>query len=211
MAEVTAVLVGVRAGRQHALDRSGAEKIVTVPSLDRLREAASNAMTPLLWIVDARAMPSDRTLPALREASDPVASLPVDRSGTPVEPLLGRFLESDVAGMLDGIGRRVVPLRHTFVLSLLVERELALALEPPDTARFGPYAGTVWTARLFAARRGLLMPESRVRIDASPPASLRHGLRVARTGVWQRGEALRELYRCASPLRVVAHRPRCNR
>ena len=192
MSDVTAVILGA-AGRPAA---GGVASVVAVPSLDALARVAGQTATGLLWLLDSRAQPSQDTLPALLEHVEaPAASLPVDERGEPAEPLLGRFTESDVPGVLSAVANRRVPLRHTYLLSLLVERELVTALAPPDPDRFGRYAGSEWTARLFAQRRGMLVPASRVRVGALAARAPGPALRMARAGVWRRGETLRELQR----------------
>jgi hypothetical protein len=193
MSDVTAVVFGAT-GRPPA--GAGVASVAEVPSLDALARAAREAATALLWLLDANAQPSAETLPALLEhAEAPAASLPVDERGEPVEPLLGRFTESDVPGILSAVANRCVPLRHTYLISLLVERDLVTELAPPDPQRFGRYAGSEWTARLFARRRGMLVPASRVRIGALAARAPGPALRMAQTGVWRRGETLRELQR----------------
>jgi hypothetical protein len=66
---------------------------------------------------------------------------------------------------------------------------------PPDPAALGRYAGTEWTARVFARRSGMLVPASTVRPSDWRPGTPRDAVRMARTGVWRRGETLRELQR----------------
>jgi hypothetical protein len=175
-------------------------EVATVPvragSLESLREIAAGAAMPLLWILDVGATASEDTLAALLDhAPEPAASLPVDALGRPVKPLMGRVTESDRAGILEAVERHCLPLRHIHVTSLLVERDLVLDLPPPDPRRFGWYAGAEWTARLFARRRGMLVPASRVRVDTVPTGSPLHVLRAARSAKWRKGETLRELHR----------------
>jgi hypothetical protein len=172
-------------------------------SLQSLREIAAGAAMPLLWLLDVGATASEDTLAALLEhASGPAASLPVDALGRPIKPLMGRVTESDVAGILEAIERHCLPLRHIHLTSLLVERDLVLDLPPPDPRRFGWYAGAEWTARLFAHRRGMLVPASRVRVNDCPAGSPLQALRAARSARWRKGETLRELHRSiASRLR----------
>jgi hypothetical protein len=166
------------------------------PSLAEVRDAAERASTPLLWLVDSSATPLDDALEALlRHAGDPAASLPVDERGAPVEAMVGGYADSDAAAVLDAVSARRAPLRHTWVVSLLVARELVLQHAPPDPGRFGPYAGSEWTARVFAGRPGMLVPESRVRVARVPAASPLHALRMMRAGAWGKGDTLREVHR----------------
>jgi hypothetical protein len=177
MSEVTTIRVG--AGSLHSLHRK-----------------VAGAATPLLWLLDVGAAPSDDTLAALlQHAPGPAASLPVDAQGRPIEALMGRVTEADVGGILAAVERHRLPLRHTHVTSLLVERDLVLDLPPPDPRRFGWYAGAEWTARLFGRRRGMLVPASRVRVDDCPAGSPLHALRAARSARWRKSETLRELHR----------------
>ena len=178
MSDVTAIVVGQAAG------------------LSGLHEIAARATTPLVWLLDETAIASAATLPALVEHADaPAASLPVDSSGVPVEFALGRIDDDDADAVLACVRERRVPLRHAPVISLLVERELVLEIAPPDERRFGSYAGTEWTSRVFAQQTGMLIPASRVEVTAPPQGSTLQAVRMARSGAWRRGEALRELHR----------------
>jgi len=180
--------------------------VTTIPvdseSLEAVCEQAADAPTPLLWLLDTEATASEDTLPALlRHAPGPAASLPVDAQDRPIEALMGRITESDARGILHAVERHRLPLRHAPVTSLLVERSLVLDALPPDPQRFGWYAGAEWTARLFAQRRGMLVPASRVRMDECPAGSPLQVLRVARSAGWRKGETLRELHRSATKRR----------
>jgi hypothetical protein len=156
-----------------------------------LAAAAAAADTDLVWVLDPRLEPSASALDVLREHADaPAASLPVDAHGAPVEALLGRY-GTDERQLLDAARRRRVPLRHLGAVSVLCER--ALVTEDPDP-RLGPYAAVAWTARLFARRPAFLVPASTV-VCPPPPSARAASLRMARTGVWGRGEMLRELRR----------------
>ena len=173
--------------------------VVTIGSVGGIPALASDADTPLLWLLVPDAVPEDGALDALLEhAPVPAASLVVDGQGSPVEPLLGRFTEGDVEGLLDGAARHRVPLRHCPVTSLLVQRELVRDLPGPDTRRFGPYAGNEWTARLFARSAGFLVPASRVKTPGPPKGSPWHALRVAPRAGWRRGETVREVAQSAA-------------
>jgi hypothetical protein len=168
--------------------------------LGALRDEAAKAEAPLLWLlgVDARPEP-DALEPLIRHAPQPAASLPVDPGGRAVLALMGRVPERDAPEILAAIERRCLPLRHTHVVSLLVERELILATAPPQPDRFGWYAGCEWTARLFAQQTGLLVPGSRVTVAEAPAGSPLHVLRVARAAGWRKGETVRELHRALTP------------
>ena len=169
---------------------------VDAGSLRAVRQATAAAPTPLVWLLDAGAVPAEGALAALlAHAPGPAVSLPVDRAGAAVEALMGRITESDAPGILDAVGRHRLPLRHAHVTSLLVERDLVLELSPPDPARFGWYAGREWTARLFARRPGWLVPGSRVEVRDGTAGAPIHVLRTARSAGWRGGETLRELQR----------------
>lgn len=172
---------------------------VETGTLDGVQAAAARAPTPLLWLLDRSVAPARDALAVLLEhAPGPAASLPVDREGNPVVALMGRITESDTPGILDAVSRHRLPLRHTHVTSLLLERDLVLELAPPDPRRFGWYAGAEWTARLFARRRGMLVPASRVTVDRVTAGSPLHALRTARRAGWRKGETLRELHRAVT-------------
>jgi hypothetical protein len=194
MSEVTAVLIGGSPGGGPQPEH--VEAAVEIPSLNALRDAATEARTSLLWLLDAAAEPQEGALAALLDhAPGPAASLPVDLRGNAVVPLMGRVTEPDLAGIIAAVRERVLPLRHTYVTSLLVDRELVLELPPPDVEWFGWYAGPAWAARLFSQRPGVLVPASRVGVGKPPAGSPLHILRVARAARWRRGETLRELHR----------------
>lgn len=169
-------------------------------TLAGLPHAAQQAGTELLWLLAVTAQASDDTLAKLLEHADVcAASLPVDRSGVAVDRLLGRFAGDDVEEVLAAAGKRRVPLRHTAVLSLLVDRRLVAGMPPADPRRYGPYAGNEWTARLFARAGGALVPASVVEVDAPARPSLAHAVRMAGSGTWRAGETLRELHDAARP------------
>lgn len=169
-------------------------------TIGSLHDLVGPAETPLVWLLDEDASAADDALAALLEhAPGPAASLLVDPRGRPVKPLMGRVTESDDEGILAAVGRRCLPLRHIALTSLLVERDLVLDVDPPDPRRFGWYAGAEWTTRLFARRRGMLVPVSRVRVDRCAAGSPIQALRAARSAGWRKGETVRELYRTVAP------------
>jgi hypothetical protein len=193
MSDVTAVIVAARGAGARP---GGVAAVAQAPTLAGITAAARAARTPLVWLLRDDAEPQDGALEALlAHSGSPAASLPVGPDGAPVTELLGRYADVGVTEVLAAAQARRVPLRHTAVVSLLAERELVAGLDPPDVRRLGPYAGHEWTARLFARSAGMLVPASRVRVappsDRAPAAALR----MAGTGVWRRGEMLRELYR----------------
>jgi hypothetical protein len=195
---VTAVIAGPR----RTAARAGAggdqvEEIVEIPTLAHVRGTAERASTELLWLLDGAAAPTPETLPALLGAGAvPAASLPIDGHGEPIEGAIGRFRQTGApAALLEAAAARRIPLRHTFVTSLVVDRRSVLDIAPPDPTRFGRYAGSEWTGRLFALHPAVLVPASRVRVDGLGRAAPPEVLRAARAGGWGRGETLRELYR----------------
>ena len=192
--KVTTLVIGA--------ERVAGGDVLPVPSLREVTEVASKAQSPYVWLLDSDAVPTEAALDTLLDADCGLAaSLPVDAHGRPVEPLLGRFTETDVPGILEAAALRRVPLRHVHVTSLLAPRDVVTAERPPDSARFGRYAGSEWTSRLFAHQAGMLVPRSRVRAPALKTGHPIHAIRMARTGVWGRGEAARELHRS-----LVGHR-----
>lgn len=196
MSDVATVRIGAGPERARAMTGGLTADVVDVPTLAGLRDAAARADAPLLWLLDSAALPPDGALEALLDSGcEPAVSLPVDGAGSALEPELGRFTESDVPGLLDAVRERRVPLRHTYVISMLVRTAAALEHEPPDPARYGRYAGSEWTARLFAGHPGMLVPASRVQVLSRAPGSFHHALRMARTGVWGRRETAVELRR----------------
>ncbi len=164
--------------------------------LRSLQDLVADVGTPLVWLLDADAVPAGDALEALlKHAPGPAASMPVDAAGRPIEPLIGRVADADDAEILRAIERKSLPLRHIALTSLLVEPGLVRDLAPPDPQRFGWYAGAEWTARLFARRGGALVPASRVQVHGCPAGSPVQVLRAASSARWRRGETLRELHR----------------
>lgn len=169
-------------------------RTVPVPSLAQLHDAANETRAALLWLVDARARPGEDALEALLAADAmPAVSLPIDDRGAAIERLIGRFADSDSEALLEAVRNRLVPLRHTHVVSMLVERRMVVDVAPPNPSAYAGYAGTEWTARLFKRHPGALVPASRVPVQPLRSRSLLPALRVVRTGTWRRGETLREL------------------
>ena len=196
MSDVTLVAIGPRA---QPVPDGDVAAVTEIAGLGELQDAAARAETRFLWLLDASATPSAKTLPLLVEHADaPAASMPVDPRGLPVEAALGRIDEDDAEAVLARIIERRVPLRHTTVTSLLLERELVAAVGPPDPRRFGGYAGTEWTARVFARSTGMLVPASRVALPPAGAGTPLQAARTARSGAWRRGEALRELHRATA-------------
>ena len=166
---------------------------IEVTDIGEATRAAARAPTPLVWLLDRDVRADERTLPALLEHADaPAVSLPVFADGRIAVPALGTFYDADVEAVLAAAQRRRAPLLHTRVTSLLLERDLAAAIAPADTAGYGALAGSEWTARLFELRRGQLVPASRVTVAAPPQRALAPALRLARSGRWRTGEAVRE-------------------
>jgi hypothetical protein len=169
--------------------------VVAQPSLARLRAEAEAAASDLLWLVDESATTTDETLPALIESGlVPAASLPIDERGEPVEAAVGRFATAEPAPLLEAAQQRRVPMLHTPVTSLLVTCASVLEIAPPDPSRFGRWAGSEWTGRLFARHPGSLVPASRVQVRAPGRGAPAAALRTARAAGWGRGETLRALY-----------------
>ena len=193
MREVETLVVGPRADCERAL---AGRPHVKIASSAALPDAARASSAELLWILDAGARPSERTLAALLESGrDPAASLPVDGAGRPVEEAIGRFVENDAELLLRMAAERCVPLRHTTLTSLLAERLLVADEPPPDPRRFGAHAASEWTARLFARSPGVLVPASTVEVGRPAPGSPAEAMRAARAAGWGKGESLRALQR----------------
>ena len=205
MTDIAVVAIGAQPERVRAAAGNRAVEIVTAGFLGDIRDAALRAEAPFLWLLDSTATPSEGALDALVDhAHQPAVSLPVDDRDAPVEWLVGRFAEADLARLVDAVNDRRVPLRHTYVISMLIRREVVIEHAPPDPERFGRYAGSEWTARVFASTPGMLVPESKVRVGHLAPGSPRHAMRMACTGVWGRGETLRELHRSVLAASSVA-------
>jgi len=197
MSRPLAVVIGPHREALGAVPGGQVADVVSVPSLGHVPDVARRASASLLWLLDSAATPNERTLATLLDdATVPAISLPVEDGGRASDVRLGRFTESDLTEVLAAARRHRVPLRHTNVVSMLIEREQVLGVDEPDIRRYGRYAGTEWTARVFGRYGGLLVPSSVVRVPRGyVPGSPLHALRLARSGVWARGEALRELHR----------------
>ncbi len=157
---------------------------------------ASFESTPLVWFLDANALPRKDTLEHLLNfAPRPAASLAVDTRDRPIEALLGGVVASDLEQTLSALKQCVLPLRHVHPTSILVPRDQITALPPPDPHRFGWYAGTEWTSRLFGHQPGILVPASKVQVDECHAGSPLELLRIARILGWGRSETIRELQR----------------
>lgn len=170
-------------GSVHADDLSGA------------RDLVASASEPLAWLVASGTRVDTGTLAALEaHAPAPAASLVVDSEGTPVDALLGRFGD-DESQLVETARERCVPLRHVDVVSLLLPRDLVAEVAGPDPRRFGAYAGSEWTARMFARRPGVLVCASVATVDRPARPPLQDTLRMARSGTWRRGEIPGEVYR----------------
>ena len=196
MTEVTALVIGSLDDCMRGLDRAALAEVIRSPTLAVLVDSAREARSPFVWLVDSGAVPAEGALGSLLDAEAELAvSLPVDAGGRPVETLVGRFTETDVPAILLAASMHRVPLRHTYVTSLLARRDIVIAESPPNSARFGRYAGPEWTSRLFSRRPGMLVPRSRVRAPVMEPGHPLHAIRMSRTGLWGRGEALLELHR----------------
>ena len=201
MSAVTAIVVGPSDGVPGAAFE-GTATALCVPGLHAVADAARDAATPLVWILDAAAAPSSETLPTLLRHDDaPAVSLPIDERGVPLEGLLVGFAHDDVPLMLAEAERCRVPLRHAHVVSLLASRDAVVAAGPPRPEIFGGQAGVAWTARLFAERPGMLIPESRVVVPAPERPPVRDALRLVRAGVWGRDDLLREMRLVLGPAR----------
>jgi hypothetical protein len=194
VSDVAAIVIGPRPDCARALEGAAVRTRVPIPSLSELHDAARAVDASLLWLLDSGAAPSPQTLaPLLEDRDGPAVSLPVDGAGAPVAAMIGRFRADDVNVLLDTASRRRVPLRSSRVYSLVVAREAVLDGAQPDCARFGPYAGTAWTAALFATRRAMLVPASRIHVGGPEAGSPIQAARVARAGIWGPAETLREL------------------
>jgi hypothetical protein len=192
------IIVGPGAECERALERAGSRPPIRVPSLAHLRDAAEDAPGDRVWLLDSHAEPVAETIAALLDAPSPMAaSLPLDHAGQPVEALMGRFVEDDVEHLLRATRERHVPLRHTFVTSLLVDRAAVLAEDAPAPDRFGAFAGSEWTARLFKRTPALLVPRSTVRVAARVGTRPLDAVRAGRAAGWSTGETLRALARGA--------------
>lgn len=171
-------------------------EVLPVGSIAEIAGVVARARGERVWLLDARAAPAPDALERLAEHDDvAAASLVVGGDGAIREPFVGRPRQDDEPALLAGAARRRLPLRHLPIVSLLVAREAASAFGAPDVERLGAYAGAAWSAALFARVGGALVPASRVRFCGPPPSSLLHLPAMARTGVWGRGETLRELRR----------------
>ena len=201
MNDVTALVVGAPT----RLERPPVDVAwQAVNSLDGVRAAAERVVTPLVWLLDAAAVPDARTLvELLAEPSVPAVSLAVDEEGCPHDRWIGSFVDDDVEAVVAQAHRHRAPLRFCPVVSLLVPRELVLAERAPDVSRFGPYADLEWTARLFGTSGASLVSTSKVRMpDAPLPVAPRALVRLVRGERFRRFDAARQVRLGLRPSRL---------
>ena len=163
-------------------DRTGLAPDHRVPDL-----SAALALGGRLWIVDGAARPEPGALEALLAVADAaplLVSLPVGS-----EAALPRGAEADTAGLIAAVGRGLVPIRHAEAYSLLVD---ASAVDAPEPG-YGTLTARAWTARVLRRRPGYLVTASRVHVAPPPAADPRAVLRMARAGLFTRGETVRAL------------------
>lgn len=200
------VLAVVAAPAGAELDGAALAGVVTGPGA-LTRAVATDA--EWLWLLAAGARPAQdalaRLLDAVAPAGEPpaalVAGMVLDEAGRPLEALLPAPDRSDPAAVLRLAALRLCPVRHAPFANALVRRDAFARLGLPDERTYGPYAPSQWTARLLRDEPGRLCPASVVTVDtdAQPRATLAATVRMARSGVWTRGEALGALGALSRP------------
>jgi hypothetical protein len=164
-----------------------------------------------LWLLAPGVHPETGALEHLLRATTPtadpvaavVAGAVLDGSGRPVKNWLPAPQYADSAAILRLVPQRLLPIRHAPFANCLVRRSAFALFGVPDTARFGPYAARAWTAAVMRREPGYFAPLSVARLtDRASSTSRRdtlagtyYALRVAGTGIWTKGESLRELKR----------------
>lgn len=153
----------------------------------------------LLWWLEGVPAPGalGRLLEVARSPGAPpvVTGLVVDGAGRPVDRLTPRGKQLDIEALLGSAAQRRLPVRYAELAHTLVARA-AVERHGPPLVRYGRYAAQEWTARILAGGSGWLVPASRATVedDRDPPGGVRDlpaTLRMARTGVWSRGEVMR--------------------
>jgi len=189
-----------------ALDHARLEGVASGPGA--LARAATTG-ADWLWLLAAGALPREDALPRLLDAVAPsgepaaalVAGMALDGAGRALEDLLPAPDRSDAAAVLRLAALRLCPVRHASFANTLVRRDAFARLGLPDERAYGPYAPVAWTARLLRDEPGRLCPASVVTIAsrAHPKATLAATVRMARSGVWTRGEAFGALGALSRP------------
>lgn len=145
-----------------------------------------------------------RLLGAVTPAGEPaaalVAGIVLDGGGHPVDALLPAADQSDTSLVLRLAAARLCPVRHASFAHTLVRRADFERFGLPDERAYGRYAPEQWTARLLREEPGRLCAESVVTLPAMATpnprglgatfAGVAATVRMARSGVWTRGETL---------------------
>ena len=163
---------------------------------------------PWLWFLAPGARPREDALDVLLAAVAPegaapptvLAGLLVDEHGVPLERDLQATPQLDAEAAVELVRHRLLPIRSAGFQHCLVARASFDRHGLPDHARFGPYAGHEWTARVLGDSAGYLVAASVVELAAGAAptgsfAQLPAAVRMLRTGAWSRGDAVRALRR----------------
>lgn len=184
--------------------RRGSER-----NLSEVLSTAARQPATWIWLIDASVRPRADALARLLEACDVdllgrglptvLASMVCSPAGTPCDDALPRGSEHATPLVLAGVEHGLLPIRNTPFVSTLLHRSVVDRHGLPSMAAFGAYAPIEYTARALRTDVGYLVPASVV--TAPEPAAQQWGFlpepsiaqtaRMARTGVWTRGERVR--------------------
>jgi len=169
---------------------------------DALAQALASR-APWIWLLGPRVRPRpdalERLVQCARPSGEPPASLlagmVIDGAGGAVGPELPAGGGRELADVVRLAGRSLLPIRHSSFANCLVARQCFLDHGFPEFSRYGRYAPAEWSARVLRSGAGYFVPASIAVHEGSASrqealASIPALARMARTGVFTRGETL---------------------
>jgi hypothetical protein len=182
---------------------------------------ALESEVPWLWLLAPSARAREDALEHLLGAVAPeheprallVAGMVLDGAGRPLDDELPAPDRTDMSAVIRLVALGLCPVRHCTFANCLIQRVAFERSGLPDTRSFGRHAAVQWTARALGEQPGrfcagsvvVLHPPTR-RGPRSPLADGAATLRMARSGVWTRGESLRALAQLAPETGVTRRR-----
>jgi len=176
---------------------------------DALARAARSG-SDWIWLLAPGAEPERDALANLLHASrTPDGSSPMILAGA-ARDVSGVTLVSDLPagdehnpGVVDAVGRRMLPIRNTTFANCLVARACFERHGLPDSLTYGPFAPVQWSAQVLRSEPGYFVPASVVTVSRPRPGRRRDALaavpgllRMLRTGAWTRGDAVANVTWC---------------
>lgn len=163
-----------------------------------------------IWVLAPGAEPERDALANLLQASRTPDGPPPTILAGAVRDISGAPVVSDLPagdehnpGVVDAVGRRVLPIRNTTFANCLVTRGCLERYGLPDGRRYGPFAPVQWSALVLQSEPGYFVPASVVTVPRLQPRGRRDALaavpglvRMLRTGAWTRGDAVANVNWC---------------